>query len=43
MLVGSSVLFYALPHAEEICRQGGAWGARRVVEKDNPLLDCTQI
>ena len=25
-------LFYARPHADEICRQSGAWGAQRVGE-----------
>ena len=34
--------FYAQPHAEEICRRSGAWGARRVGEKVIPLLDCTR-
>ena len=24
--------FYAQPHAEEVCRRSGAWGARRVVK-----------
>ena len=32
-------LFYAQPHAEEVCRKSGAWGAQRVVEKDITLLD----
>lgn len=31
--------FYAQPRAEEVCRRSGARGARRVGEKDVPLLD----
>ena len=34
-----STFFYAQPHAVEVCRLSGAWGARRVGEKDIPLLD----
>jgi len=34
-------LFYAQPHAEEVCRRSGAWGARRVGE-DSIVQDCVR-
>lgn len=34
--------FYAQTRAEEICHESGARVARRVVEKDIPLLDCME-
>ncbi len=37
------VPFYVQPHAEEARRQGGAWNARRVVEKVVPLPDCISV
>ncbi len=31
------LFFYAQPHADEICRQGGAWGAQRVGKDKSSL------
>ncbi|MCI8280862.1 MAG: hypothetical protein HFI76_03995 [Lachnospiraceae bacterium] len=33
------VVFYAQPHAEEVCRRSGAWGARRAGEDGSSLLN----
>lgn len=34
-----AVPFLCAARAEEVCRRSGVWGARRVGEKDVPLLD----
>lgn len=38
-----SPLFYAQPHAKEISRKSGAWGAQRAGEENSSLLGCIQV